>query len=121
MAQVNNLCCYNNYLLTWGHSVSAAGSEDGCGSLKSKLEPHVILTGPQRYFARSGGFKPVTSNGADHGGWSWEGVTLPNGTKLCMSYNGQTHTGEIVQGGWHVGGGASGLYRECRLRRGPLF
>jgi hypothetical protein len=34
----------------------------------------------------------------------WKGVELPNGTKLRMSYNGQTHTGEIVQGAWHVGG-----------------
>jgi hypothetical protein len=56
--------------------------------------------------------KPVTSassNGAsgssnDQGAWSWKGVTLPNGTKLRMSYNGQTHSGEIVQGAWHVGG-----------------
>lgn len=38
------------------------------------------------------------------GGWSWKGVALPNGTKLRMSYNAQTHSGEIVQGAWHVGG-----------------
>jgi hypothetical protein len=38
------------------------------------------------------------------GGWSWKGVELPNGTKLRMSYNGQTHSGEIMQGAWHIGG-----------------
>jgi len=66
------------------------------------------------------GFKPVTSsppNGADHGGWSWKGVTLPNGTKLRMSYNGQTHTGEIVQGGWQVGGA---IYRTPSAAAGGV-
>jgi hypothetical protein len=45
-----------------------------------------------------------TRNAGDQGSWSWKGVTLPNGTKLRMSYNGQTHSGEIAQGAWHVGG-----------------
>jgi len=40
----------------------------------------------------------------EQGSWSWKGVRLPNGTKLRMSYNGQTHSGEIVQGAWHVAG-----------------
>src|SRR5262245_28531544 len=51
--------------------------------------------------------KPSPSNGGasvgDQGAWSWKGVTLPNGTKLRMSYNGQIHTGEVAQGAWHVG------------------
>jgi len=66
---------------------------------------------------------PATSsstNGAgsnDHGGWSWKGVTLPNGTKLRMSYNGQTHGGEIVQGAWHVGGA---IYRTPSAAAGGV-
>jgi hypothetical protein len=57
------------------------------------------------------GLSPVKAiNGAvsmpaEHsGGWSGKGVSLPNGSKLRMSYNGQTYTGEIKQGAWHVGG-----------------
>ncbi|NUJ78935.1 hypothetical protein HUN39_02595 [Methylocystis sp. FS] len=58
-----------------------------------------------------------TGNGSDHGGWSWKGVTLPNGTKLRMSYNGQTHSGEIVQGAWHVGGA---IYRTPSAAAGGV-
>jgi len=68
--------------------------------------------------------KPITSsppnaasNGNDHGGWSWKGVTLPNGTKLRMSYNGQTHSGEVVQGAWHVGGA---IYRTPSAAAGGV-
>ena len=65
--------------------------------------------------------KPVTSSPAkgpgSSGGWSWKGVTLPNGTKLRMSYNGQTHTGEIVQGGWHIGGA---IYRTPSAAAGGV-
>jgi len=53
------------------------------------------------------GLSPVSSGGTkptETGQWSWKGVSLPNGTQLRMSYNGQTHTGEIVRGGWHVAG-----------------
>jgi hypothetical protein len=56
------------------------------------------------------GLKPMSIANAvsDQGSWSWKGVTLPNGTRLRMSYNGQTHTGEIAQGAWHVGGAIYG-------------
>lgn len=57
------------------------------------------------------------SNGNDHGGWSWKGVALPNGTKLRMSYNGQTHSGEVVQGAWHVGGA---IYRTPSAAAGGV-
>ena len=57
------------------------------------------------------------SNAVDHGGWRWKGVALPNGTKLRMSYNGQTHTGEIVHGAWHVGGA---IYRTPSAAAGGV-
>jgi hypothetical protein len=57
------------------------------------------------------------SNGTDQGAWSWKGVTLPNGTKLRMSYNGQTHSGEIIQGAWHVGGA---IYRTPSAAAGGV-
>jgi hypothetical protein len=69
------------------------------------------------------GLPPINagSNGASAtnatGGWSWKGVALPNGTKLRMSYNGQTHTGEIVQGAWHVGGA---IYRTPSAAAGGV-
>jgi hypothetical protein len=70
------------------------------------------------------GLKPVSSlapnatNAApDQGDWSWKGVTLPNGTKLRMSYNGQTHVGEITQGAWHVGGA---IYRTPSAAAGGV-
>jgi len=65
--------------------------------------------------------KAGASNGANAanatGGWSWKGVELPNGTKLRMSYNGQTHTGEIAQGAWHVGGA---IYRTPSAAAGGV-
>lgn len=51
------------------------------------------------------------------GGWSGKGVSLPNGTKLRMSYNGQTHTGEIKHGAWHVGGA---IYRTPSAAAGGV-
>ena len=70
------------------------------------------------------GLKPVSSSAPnsanaspDQGAWSWKGVTLPNGTKLRMSYNGQTHTGEITQGAWHVGGA---IYRTPSAAAGGV-
>ena len=33
-----------------------------------------------------------------------------------MSYNGQTHAGEIMQGAWHVGGA---IYRTSSAAAGP--
>ena len=62
---------------------------------------------------------PSTNNGSgiDHGGWSWKGVSLPNGTKLRMSYNGQTHSGEVIQGAWHVGGA---IYRTPSAAAGGV-
>jgi hypothetical protein len=69
----------------------------------------------------------VFNNGADTTaeqsvGWSSKGVELPNGTKLRMSYNGQTYAGIIAQGAWHTGGAsyhspsgaASGVARSRR-------
>jgi hypothetical protein len=69
------------------------------------------------------GLSPIASskNGTDHhaasGAWSWKGVELPNGTRLRMSYNGQTHTGEIAQGTWHVGGA---IYRSPSAAAGGV-
>ena len=70
------------------------------------------------------GLKPITSSlsngaatGTDQGGWSWKGVTLPNGTKVRMSYNGQTHSGEVAQGAWHVGGA---IYRTPSAAAGGV-
>src|ERR1019366_1299341 len=37
--------------------------------------------------------------------WSGKGVVLPHGTQLRMEYNGRSHSGEIVDGQWHVEGG----------------
>jgi hypothetical protein len=59
----------------------------------------------------------ATSTSPDQGAWSWKGVTLPNGTKLRMSYNGQRHTGEITQGAWHVGGA---IYRTPSAAAGGV-
>jgi hypothetical protein len=58
-----------------------------------------------------------TRDACDQGSWSWKGVTLPNGTKLRMSYNGQTHSGEIVQGAWYVGGA---IYRTPSAAAGSV-
>ncbi len=57
------------------------------------------------------------SDGIDHDGWSWKGVSLPNGTKLRMSYNGQSHSGEVMQGAWHVGGA---IYRTPSAAAGGV-
>jgi hypothetical protein len=35
--------------------------------------------------------------------WSWKGVTLPHGTELRMTYNGQEYIGQISNGKWVVG------------------
>lgn len=36
--------------------------------------------------------------------WSGEGVTLPHGTMLRMTYNGRQHEGQIADGKWVVDG-----------------
>jgi hypothetical protein len=36
--------------------------------------------------------------------WSDEGITLPHGTALKMTYNGRQHEGRIVDGKWYVDG-----------------
>jgi hypothetical protein len=63
----------------------------------------------------------LQSNGASAAGgtsgWSWKGVSLPNGTKLRMSYNGQTHTGEIMHGAWHIAGA---IYRTPSAAAGGV-
>ncbi len=33
-------------------------------------------------------------------GWTWKGVTLPNGTELRAEYKGQMYTAKIVEGKW---------------------
>src|ERR1700730_18173728 len=38
------------------------------------------------------------------GDWSWEGVVLPAGTELRMTYNGRTHTGIVTGGAWQISG-----------------
>lgn len=58
-----------------------------------------------------------TSTANATGSWSWKGITLPNGTKLRMSYNGQTHSGEIMQGAWHVAGA---IYRTPSAAAGGV-
>ena len=44
------------------------------------------------------------SNGGAGGAWSAKGATLPAGTKLRMSYNGNTFSGAIESGTWLVNG-----------------
>jgi hypothetical protein len=41
----------------------------------------------------------------DAGVWAGKGVTLPAGTRLRMTYNGEIHTGLIESGSWVVNGG----------------
>ena len=41
----------------------------------------------------------------DAGVWTGKGVTLPAGTRLRMTYNGEIHTGLIESGSWVVNGG----------------
>jgi hypothetical protein len=36
--------------------------------------------------------------------WFGDGVTLPHGTELRMTYNGRLHAGQIDNGDWHVEG-----------------
>jgi hypothetical protein len=40
--------------------------------------------------------------------WSGKGVVLPHGTQVRMEYNGRSHSGEIMDGQWHVEGGVYG-------------
>src|SRR5690348_4983985 len=40
--------------------------------------------------------------------WSGKGVVLPHGTRLRMEYNGRSHSGEIIDGQWHVESGVYG-------------
>ncbi len=44
------------------------------------------------------------SNGQAVGAWTAKGATLPDGTRLRMSYNGKTYTGAIESGTWLVNG-----------------
>jgi hypothetical protein len=53
--------------------------------------------------------KPLEADRRDAGRpWSGKGVFLPHGTQLRMDYNGRSHSGEIVEGRWHVEGGIYG-------------
>lgn len=46
-----------------------------------------------------------SSQNAESGeSWSGQGVTLPHGTKLKMTYNGVTYEGVLANGAWHVKG-----------------
>ncbi len=33
-------------------------------------------------------------------GWTWKGVTLPNGTELRAEFKGKAHTAKIINGAW---------------------
>ncbi|MCE7026488.1 hypothetical protein [Jiella avicenniae] len=48
----------------------------------------------------------AANNGMQGRAWLGDGVTLPHGTKVRMTYNKTDHTGEIVDGMWVVGGRA---------------
>jgi len=48
----------------------------------------------------------MTATGRPKTSWYSDGVTLPHGTKLRMTYNHKVCTGEIQNGEWHVGGEA---------------
>ena len=37
---------------------------------------------------------------ASVGGWTWKGVTLPNGTELRANHKGQVYTAAITDGQW---------------------
>ena len=37
-------------------------------------------------------------------GWTWKGVTLPDGTELKAEYKGQAHVAKIENGKWVQGG-----------------
>jgi hypothetical protein len=60
--------------------------------------------------------------------WSGEGVLLPHGTQIRMTYNGRMHSGEIADGKWIVdgkefdspSGAASGVAMTKRGRRTRL-
>jgi len=54
--------------------------------------------------------KPPETAPPEQGGrpWSGKGVILPHGTQLRMEYNGRSHSGEIIDGQWHVEGGIYG-------------
>ena len=60
--------------------------------------------------------------------WFAEGVTLPHGTSVRMSYNGRRHEGEIVDGKWVIegrsfdspSGAASGVATTKRGRKTRL-
>jgi hypothetical protein len=47
------------------------------------------------------GTSDVAPSGKD---WAWKDISLPHGTELRMEYNGQTYSGEIVDGSFLVEG-----------------
>jgi hypothetical protein len=47
---------------------------------------------------------PQESNTNQVRSWSDDGVVLPHGTLVRMTYNGRTHEGRISNGSWHVEG-----------------
>ncbi len=50
----------------------------------------------------------IPPHGDDGRPWAGKGVVLPHGTRLKMEYNGRGHSGEIIDGQWHVEGGVYG-------------
>ncbi|MGH6678808.1 MAG: hypothetical protein ACREDL_07710 [Bradyrhizobium sp.] len=53
---------------------------------------------------RSAAAANLTSNGESGGAWTAKGATLPEGTRLRMSYNGKSFNGVIESGTWLVNG-----------------
>ncbi len=66
---------------------------------------------------QSSAAKPVTSNGGARN-WTMDGVSLPHGTRMRMTYNGQTHEGSVDDGSWIVEGKRrSSPSDACRVAR----
>jgi hypothetical protein len=53
---------------------------------------------------RSATAASLTSNGDSGGAWTAKGATLPEGTRLRMSYNGNAFNGTVESGSWLVNG-----------------
>lgn len=41
-------------------------------------------------------------------GWTWKGVTLPDGTELRAEYKGKVHTAKVMDGQWMQDGKSHG-------------
>lgn len=73
-------------------------------------------------------FEPAPASSGNEKAWSEKGVTLPHGTEVRMSYNGQLYEGQIRDGKWVIGnkefnspsGAASGIAVTKRGKRTRL-